>query len=59
MNQNYKINGYEVNYCYVGIDQYTVLKDGKEIGTCWCISDVARWTQTDAETVEEEMWNQR
>ena len=59
MNNNYTINGYNVIYCYAGIDQYTVYKDGKEIGTCWDIGTVAKWTGTDAETVKEEMWNQR
>ena len=59
MNNNYKINGYDVKYTYAGIDQYTIYKDGKEIGTCWGISDVAKLTETDAETVKEEMWKQR
>ena len=54
-----KINGYDVKHCYAGIDQYTVCKDGKEIGTCYDISTVARWTETDPETVKEEMWKQR
>ena len=53
------INGYKVVYCYAGLDQYTVYKDDKEIGTCWDIDTVAKWTKTDAETVKEEMWNQR
>lgn len=59
MNNNYKINGYDVTYTYAGIDQYTVRKDGKEIGTCWDLGTVAKWTETDAETVKEEMWKQR
>ena len=54
-----KINGYDVKCTYAGIDQYTVYKDGKEIGTCWGIKDVAEMTETDTETVKEEMWNQR
>ena len=54
-----KINGYEVKCTYAGIDQYTVCKDGKEIGTCWSIGAVARLTETDAKTVKEEMWAQR
>lgn len=54
-----KINGYEVNSIYAGIDVYIVYKDGKEVGTCYDIGTVARWTETDAETVKEEMWKQR
>ena len=54
-----KINGYDVEHCYAGIDQYTVCKDGKEIGTCYDISTVARWTETEPETVKDEMWKQR
>lgn len=54
-----KINGYEVKCTYAGIDQYTVYKDGKEINTCWSISSVARMTETDVDTVKEEMWKQR
>lgn len=59
MNNNYKINGYNVILTYAGIDQYTVYKDEKEIATTWSISDVAELTQTDVETVKEEMWKQR
>lgn len=59
MNNNYKINGYDVKHTYAGIDQYTVYKDGKEIATTWSISDVAELTQTNVETVKEEMWKQR
>lgn len=59
MNNKYKINEYDVIYTYAGIDQYTVYKDGKEIGTCWSIASVAKWTKTDAETVKKEMWKQR
>lgn len=55
----YKINGYDVVYTYAGIDQYTVYKNGKEIGTCWDIGTVARWTETDVETVKNAMWEQR
>ena len=58
-NNLYKINGYEVHHTYAGIDQYTVFEDGKDIGTCWSIDDVARLTRTDVETVKEEMWKQR
>ena len=54
-----RINGFDVKCTYAGIDQYTVYKDGKEINTCWSISDVATMTETDAETVKEEMWKQR
>lgn len=54
-----KINGYEVHSCYAGIMQYTICKDGKEIGVCWAIQDVARLTESDVETVHEEMWKQR
>ena len=59
MNNNYIINGFNVKYTYTGIDQYTIYKDKKEICTCWSISDVAKLTHTDAETVKEEMWKQR
>ena len=59
MNNKYKINGYDVKVTYAGIDQYTVSKDGREIGVCWDISAVAEWTETDVETVKEEMWKQR
>lgn len=59
MSDRYMINGYEVRYCYAGIDQYTVYKNGKEIGTCWDIGSVAKMTETDAETVKSEMWKQR
>lgn len=54
-----KINGYEVSSFYQGIMVYVVYKDGKEIGTCWSTQDVAMLTETDAETVQEEMWKQR
>ena len=54
-----KINGFELKHTYAGIDQYTIYKDGKEIGTCWSIAEVAKMMETDAETVKEEMWNQR
>lgn len=54
-----KINGYDVKCTYAGIDQYTVYKGGKEIGTCWDLGTVARWTETEVETVKEEMWKQR
>lgn len=54
-----KINGYEIKHTYAGIDEYTIYKDGVDLGTCWSIADVARMTQTDAETVKEEMWKQR
>lgn len=47
-----RINGYDVVYCYAGIDQYTVYKDGKEIGTCWSLDAVARLTESDADTVK-------
>lgn len=59
MNNIYTINGYEVRYTYAGIDQYTVCKDGKEIGTCWSIGALAKMTETDVNTVKEEMWKQR
>jgi len=59
MNHRYHINGYDVLYNYAGIDQYTVYKDSKEIGTCWDLASVARWTETSPEVVKEEMWNQR
>ena len=59
MNNRYIINGYEVRYCYAGIDQYTVYKDGVELGTCWSIGDLARMTETDATTVNEELCRQR
>ena len=59
MNNKYKINGYDVTCCYAGIDQYIVSKDGREIGICWDINTVAKWTEADAETVKEEMWKQR
>ena len=55
----YEINEYDVAYAYAGIDQYTVYKNGEEIGTCWDIKTVAKWTETDVETVKEEMWKQR
>lgn len=58
-NNNYKINGYDVHCFYAGLDTFVVFKDGKEIATTWSISDVAKLTQTDAETVKEEMWKQR
>lgn len=58
MKNTYTINGYEVKHTYAGIDQYTVSRDGKEIGTCWSIGDVAKMTKTDADTVKEEMWRQ-
>lgn len=58
-NNHYRINGYIVKHTYAGIDQYTVCKDEKEVGTCWSIATVAEWTETDAETVKEEMWEQR
>lgn len=54
-----KINGFEVKHTYAGIDQYTVYKDGKDIGTCWSLRAVAEMTGTDADTVKEEMWKQR
>ena len=59
MSHKYKINGFDVKHTYAGIDQYTIFKDGKDIGTCWSISAVAKLTETDAETVKEEMWKQR
>lgn len=59
MNNKFKINEYDVVYTYAGIDQYTVYKDGKEIGTCWKLGNVAEWTKTDVGTVKEEMWKQR
>lgn len=59
MNNKYKINGYDVTYCYAGIDQYVVHKDGKEIAVTWSIADLAALTETDVETVKEEMWKQR
>lgn len=54
-----KINGYNIKHTYAGIDQYTIYKNEKEIATTWSIADVARLTETDAETVKEEMWKQR
>ena len=59
MNNTYMINGYKVVYCYAGIDQYTVYKDGKEIGTCWDIGKVGEWVKMDAEAVKEYMWEHR
>lgn len=59
MGKTYMINGYEVIYTYAGIDQYTVIKNGVEIGTCWSIGTLAEWTEVDAETVKEELWRQR
>ena len=36
MNNNYKINGYDVKYTYAGIDQYTIYKAGNSyIFTCF------------------------
>ena len=59
MKNSYLINGCDVRCSYAGIDQYTVYKDGKEIGTCWSIGQLARLTETDAKTVKEELWRQR
>ncbi len=53
------INGYDVKITYAGLDQYTVYKEGKEIGTCWDLATAARWTKTDVETFKEEQWKQR
>lgn len=55
----YQINGYQVCYCYAGVDQYTIYKDGAEVGTCWDLGTVSRLTNTDAEAVKAEMWKQR
>ena len=54
-----KINGYEVKEIYAGIMTYVIYKNSKEIGTCWSIADVAKLTQTDADTVNRELWDQR
>lgn len=59
MNNIFTINGYKVIYTYAGIDQYTIYKNENEICTTWSISDVAKITETDVETVKEEMWEQR
>ena len=56
MNNNYKINGYDVRHTYAGIDQYTVSKDGEEIGTCWSIGAVAELTKTTPEIVRAELY---
>ncbi len=58
-NNDYKINGYDIHYTYAGIDQYTIYKGGKEICTCWSISEVASRIGVDGGTVREEMWKQR
>lgn len=60
MDKTYKINGFDVVSWYAGFDCYAVYKDGEKTGnnTC-CLSDVARMTETDVETVKEEMWKQR
>ena len=55
----YQINGYQVNSYYAGVVQYTIYKDGVEVGTCWDLDTVSRWTNTDVEVVKDEMWKQR
>jgi hypothetical protein len=59
VNNRYKINGYDVQYTYAGLAQYTVYKDGEDLGTCWSIADLARMTEIDAATVNEEVWKQK
>ena len=58
MNNKYKINGYDIHFCYAGIEQYTIYLNGKEIQTCWGLSDIARIINVDAETIKNEMWKQ-
>ncbi len=55
----YKINGYNVVHTYAGIDQYTVYNGRNEIGTCWDLDTVAKWTKTNTEAVIDAMWKQR
>ena len=47
---NMENNGFKISCFYAGIDTYVIEKDGKEIATCWALSDVLRVTGL---TVEE------
>lgn len=55
MANTYLINGHTVTYFYAGIDNYCV--DGKDV--CWSISQLADLCGVSADTVKEELWNQR
>lgn len=55
MNQKCMINGFEVISTYAGINQFTVRKNEVEIGTCWDLETVAKWTETDVEAVKEKL----